>query len=538
MAEQRSGGDGLLKDSSESESSSASSSSDSSSDELIPIVPEVPRKRVSSKNKLVVPLVFQGARRTSKTILAAAFKKASITIDHLEGIVNKRGAALEGIFDPTRMSARGVPARPNRESNDSKEVSVTSAGSTSSTDTLRAGKLRHELPRTSRISDPVRCGFLEKFSDSTGGRNSFRIFKKRYFILKNDLLFYLQSGKDKKPLGVIELSGDGVHIESSSEKESKNVQIRIVTPKKVYLLRAETPQECQEWLRALRLAKATKGFLSSTKNFVVELKAKTSDDSRSVPAVTIAAPSASTTVSTHDSSSKEREERSLPTPPEPAAQVHTLDPSPTPAEAENHEEEPVTKENYKARLIKGAIFIKHRSKLSQAKIRRVWTSDDLKFLHWGSPKHLEAKPKGSVPADTLREIRDGTCDKVTEKKDRERRELCSLSLVFKSRTLVLEAPTEWSKLVWSQAFSYLLHDACSSSSSQPSLPQQSPSTGCESAAAVGVAPQTPAASASSGAIQPQTSLSVDAVIDTQGTADVTPSKRTIKNFLDTVEAST
>eukprot|EP00743_Colponemidia_sp_Colp-15_P004318 GILK01004658.1.p1 GENE.GILK01004658.1~~GILK01004658.1.p1 ORF type:complete len:531 (-),score=70.03 GILK01004658.1:703-2295(-) len=530
MAEQRKEDDGLLMNSSDSESSATSSSSESSADELIPVDVEAPRKRVSSKNKLVVPLVFQGARRTSKTILAAAFKKASITIDHLEGIVNKRGAALEGILDPTRMSARGVPARPNRESKDSKDVSGTSVGGSSSTDTLRAGKLRHELPRTSRISDPVRCGFLEKFSDSTGGRSSFRIFKKRYFILKNDLLFYLQSGKDKKPLGVIELSGDGVHIESLPEKENKSVQIRIVTPKKVYLLKAETPQECQEWLRALRLAKATKGFLSSTKSFVVELKAKTSDDCRSIPvpttAPTSAAVTATDTASPHDSSSKEPEAKP------PAAEEHKHGANPTPAEEKSHEEEPVTKENYRTKLIKGAVFIKHRSKLSQAKIRRVWTSDDLKFLHWGSPKHLEAKPKGSVPADTLREIRDGTSDKVTDKKDREQRELCSLSLVFKSRTLVLEAPSEWAKLVWSQAFSYLLHDASlpthsSSSSAQPSPPQQSTGT---SAAVPPESASLPVAAHSQTA--------VDSVIDTEGGADVTPSKRTIQNFLDSVEAST
>jgi len=89
-------------------------------------------------------------------------------------------------------------------------------------------------------------GFLMK----RGAINS--NFQTRYFVLKAGKLSYFEAPKDTTSRGTIDLKGAKLHIDLSNE-------LKIVTPSRTYVLRAQTNTERDDWLNAM----ATQGAVVS-----------------------------------------------------------------------------------------------------------------------------------------------------------------------------------------------------------------------------------------------------------------------------------
>jgi hypothetical protein len=69
-------------------------------------------------------------------------------------------------------------------------------------------------------------------------------FQSRYFVLRNGKLSYFEAPKDTSPRGVIELKGAKLHVDFSNE-------LKIIVPNRVYVMRAQSNAERDEWMSAL-----------------------------------------------------------------------------------------------------------------------------------------------------------------------------------------------------------------------------------------------------------------------------------------------
>lgn len=82
-------------------------------------------------------------------------------------------------------------------------------------------------------------------------------WKKRWFLLKDDLLFYFKSSENLvAPMGIIPLAGCKIKAVTIPEKEKKNLfkiypKIEVVPP---FLLSAENEVDMNEWIKAIKVA--------------------------------------------------------------------------------------------------------------------------------------------------------------------------------------------------------------------------------------------------------------------------------------------
>uniref|UniRef100_A0A8C5QJA1 Sesquipedalian n=1 Tax=Leptobrachium leishanense TaxID=445787 RepID=A0A8C5QJA1_9ANUR len=90
-------------------------------------------------------------------------------------------------------------------------------------------------------------GYLNK----RGEQNT--AYKKRWFVLKGNLLFYFEDRESKEPVGVIVLEGYTVELCQSSEEYAFAITFN-GAGSRTYILAAESPDEMESWVKALSRA--------------------------------------------------------------------------------------------------------------------------------------------------------------------------------------------------------------------------------------------------------------------------------------------
>eukprot|EP01098_Paradermamoeba_levis_P004104 TRINITY_DN1791_c0_g1_i1.p1 TRINITY_DN1791_c0_g1~~TRINITY_DN1791_c0_g1_i1.p1 ORF type:complete len:467 (-),score=138.08 TRINITY_DN1791_c0_g1_i1:226-1626(-) len=100
------------------------------------------------------------------------------------------------------------------------------------------------------LSSPDKDGWLTK----QGG--SWKSWKRRWFVLKGDSLYYFKTQKDVEETGIIELTRESVVKEDPTNKKKKYAFSVATSPdaKRVFFMFPDTPQETQQWLNALNKA--------------------------------------------------------------------------------------------------------------------------------------------------------------------------------------------------------------------------------------------------------------------------------------------
>ncbi|KAL1498031.1 hypothetical protein ABEB36_008893 [Hypothenemus hampei] len=77
-----------------------------------------------------------------------------------------------------------------------------------------------------------------------------KIFQKRYFVLKGNLLFYFDKKGDKEPLGVIILEGCTIELAEDEEQFCFKILFH-GTNNRTYILGAENQETMEQWMKAL-----------------------------------------------------------------------------------------------------------------------------------------------------------------------------------------------------------------------------------------------------------------------------------------------
>jgi len=83
-----------------------------------------------------------------------------------------------------------------------------------------------------------KSGFLQKRGEINTN------FQNRWFVLRARKLFYFEQQKDSSPKGTIDLPGARLYMEAPNE-------IKIACPTRMYVLKAQTVAERDEWIKAL-----------------------------------------------------------------------------------------------------------------------------------------------------------------------------------------------------------------------------------------------------------------------------------------------
>lgn len=91
------------------------------------------------------------------------------------------------------------------------------------------------------IPNPNRCGYLTK----QGG--AVKSWKRRYFVLKDNFLFYYKRPRDDSPTGVIQLEGCSVEETPSEELDRKNC-FTLRTPSRTWFFQADRQIEMDIWI--------------------------------------------------------------------------------------------------------------------------------------------------------------------------------------------------------------------------------------------------------------------------------------------------
>eukprot|EP01132_Coremiostelium_polycephalum_P004056 gene4056-5078_t len=100
-------------------------------------------------------------------------------------------------------------------------------------------------------STGVHSGFLSK-----KGHN-FKSWRRRWFVLKENVLSYYKSPKDTVPAGTIPINEiENIIIgDEQSQREGYNHCFQLVTTKSIYLISAENERDFEEWTDIIRSAK-------------------------------------------------------------------------------------------------------------------------------------------------------------------------------------------------------------------------------------------------------------------------------------------
>jgi len=99
--------------------------------------------------------------------------------------------------------------------------------------------MRREMVRQKKLE---KDGFLEK-------RGAVRKnWKRRFFTLCKDFLYYQKTPQDKKKLGKIELKG--IKIQSAPEMKERPYCFKITTEKRVYYVHGYSHEETLDWIKS------------------------------------------------------------------------------------------------------------------------------------------------------------------------------------------------------------------------------------------------------------------------------------------------
>lgn len=98
-----------------------------------------------------------------------------------------------------------------------------------------------------QLSPPDKDGWLTK----QGG--SIKTWKKRWFVLKGQQVYYFKSNKDNVVTGVIDLEPDSFVKEEPAAKKKKNM-FSVGTKKRIFFIAAETPEDMTSWIEAIKTA--------------------------------------------------------------------------------------------------------------------------------------------------------------------------------------------------------------------------------------------------------------------------------------------
>lgn len=108
------------------------------------------------------------------------------------------------------------------------------------------------------LKNPTKTGYLTK----RGG--TFTSWRRRYFVLKGKMLYYVRSCEDTAILGVINMrrvtsivAGDG------TQGADARLILQLVTDARTYFLKADSPEDAQAWLAVLRNTKVFGAQLSA-----------------------------------------------------------------------------------------------------------------------------------------------------------------------------------------------------------------------------------------------------------------------------------
>jgi hypothetical protein len=120
-------------------------------------------------------------------------------------------------------------------------VQAGAAGAAMSPFRLFGGPAKPQLPALSALSNPDKAGYLTK----QGG--FVRSWKKRWFVLKGDSLYYFASPQSEETLGSIALEGS--FLQAADEHTRKKFSFGIFHPaRRTFFLVADSKQEMQEWV--------------------------------------------------------------------------------------------------------------------------------------------------------------------------------------------------------------------------------------------------------------------------------------------------
>lgn len=101
------------------------------------------------------------------------------------------------------------------------------------------------------LGNPQKCGFLIK----QGG--SIKTWKKRWFVLKGDTLWYFKSQKELEQTGSIKLEPTTVCQLEPSKKKKGCYFFSVAAAKRTYLIYADSEQQSKEWVE--QICKAIQG---------------------------------------------------------------------------------------------------------------------------------------------------------------------------------------------------------------------------------------------------------------------------------------
>eukprot|EP01103_Thecamoeba_quadrilineata_P000657 TRINITY_DN10569_c0_g1_i1.p1 TRINITY_DN10569_c0_g1~~TRINITY_DN10569_c0_g1_i1.p1 ORF type:complete len:460 (+),score=82.51 TRINITY_DN10569_c0_g1_i1:87-1466(+) len=90
-------------------------------------------------------------------------------------------------------------------------------------------------------ASPIKTGYLSKQG------NSYKSWKRRYFILSTTELAYYKQPSDSTPLGKLDLSFSNVVMGG----DRNHFGFKINTPGRTFFFQAESAQEAQEWMQAI-----------------------------------------------------------------------------------------------------------------------------------------------------------------------------------------------------------------------------------------------------------------------------------------------
>ena len=124
-----------------------------------------------------------------------------------------------------------------------------------------------ELYNSKHLSDVSKISMDKKgWLFKRGSWNS--TFRKRWFCLKNNILYYFKDEKSQTPIGVIIL--DGYTVEEAMESDVNSYSFLITFPgssTRNYVFAAESLKTMNEWISAIRRAD-----MSVLKHTVEELR--------------------------------------------------------------------------------------------------------------------------------------------------------------------------------------------------------------------------------------------------------------------------
>jgi len=106
----------------------------------------------------------------------------------------------------------------------------------------------HVSHTTKNSNTPEKEGFLYKRGTMKGSR-----WLKRYFILKDNLLFYFEKKSDHEPIGVLVLEAASVCLGDEPESNAFTFNVTFPGPdSRVYYLRAQNQNDLESWMNLIQ----------------------------------------------------------------------------------------------------------------------------------------------------------------------------------------------------------------------------------------------------------------------------------------------